>query len=151
VRIEDALLQVFEGLAERPNQSPDPDRASRGDIAAWCGIRNLERIEDWRVPADQYRHAGNVACSRSGQQPDPPWVVVARYELPNGDRAVMAHEVAAEEFQAAYGLTDGEAEALALHRAGWTARDLVDDWEVKEVHTADAPELLQEATEKARA
>lgn len=143
MRIEDAVYTVIEKIAERPNQEPDPARTDREEVADWCGIRNLGRVPDWRVPLDQYRVAESIACSQTAKQPDPPWVVVARYERPDGTRAVLCHEAYADALRNAHDLTKPESEALALHHAGWTARDLAHDWESH--HSVEAEELLADA------
>jgi hypothetical protein len=143
--IEDTVLAVIDSLKPERQTAPEPQHATVEDIAEWCGIRNVERIPEWRVPVDQYRHAGSVACSRTGRQPDPPWVVVARYELLDGTRAVMTADRYAEELQAAYGLEQGEAVVLARHRAGWTARDLRQDWPADGHDHTKAEQLLEDA------
>jgi len=125
---------------------PDPQTAERDEIAEWCGIRHPGTLPDERVPVEIYRSGGVVTCERSGQQPDPPWIVVANYELPDGRSAVLCHDACAEVLADAYGLEEGEALVLTLHRAGWTAQDIADDWQPKGYHAADAPELLSSAT-----
>lgn len=124
---------------------PDPETADRDEIATWCGIRNPRAIPEARVPVEAYRDGGLVACDRTGQEPDPPWIVVANYELPDGSAAVLAADAYAAVLAEAYGLDDGPAECLALHRAGWTAQDVASDAQPTGWHVADAPDLLAEA------
>jgi hypothetical protein len=116
----DALRSLLDSFS--PDDPPDPDDASPEEIAAYCGIVP-ETAPPHTVPVERYRAHGQVWCSQSGRVPDPPFRVVARYQLPDGDRKILAHDSYAEILADHHALEETEAVALALHRAGWLAPD----------------------------
>lgn len=143
----DTVLDRLRALG--PDEPPDPAEATREDVAEYCGIERPAVAPDYAVPFEDYQVQGEVYCERTGRQPDPPWVVVARYELPDGDREVLSHEAYAEVLPDAHDLADEEAEALALHRAGWLEADLVQEFSPLGHHAVEADDVLQRALEKA--
>ncbi len=129
---------------------PDPETADRAAIAEWCGVRNPQTVPDGRVPVDSFRENGIVVCEQTGEQPDPPWVIVANYELPDGDDALLTHTAYADVLANRYGLDRGPARAYALREAGWTARDIRQDyhgerWNVNKAgeHIATAVDVIE--------
>lgn len=127
----------------RGKENPDQP-ATREEVAGALGIRHPEVLEDWQVPVELYREQdGTVTCTRSGRPPDPPRVIVARYQLPDGEKRVLASQEYADILQWHYPLDEDEADALARHRAGWDALDLEETMST----VADLGDILASAKE----
>lgn len=71
------------------------DEASAEELAEWCGI-DFKATDSKLIPVQQYQQTGFVASAESGAEPDPPHVVVANYELPDGSRRVLTSDEYAE-------------------------------------------------------
>lgn len=108
--------------------------ATVAEIAEKCGVE-LERVEPARVPVEQYREQGRVACRECGQVADPPFIVVARFE----DEAPRCHECFARWLP----IDEPEAEVMALAAAGWGVPELQQEFSPLGRHASDAPELLR--------
>lgn len=66
-----------------------------------------------------------------------------------GEREVLSDEAYAEVLADTHDLADEEAEALALHRAGWLEADLVQEFSPLGHHVVEADDVLKRALEKA--
>lgn len=114
-------------------------QATVSEIADHCGIEPSGTEIDL-VPVRQYRERGRVDCADCGEQPDPPWLVVAAFD----DEKARCHECYALDLP----LPDDESEVYALYQAGWRVKELQQQFSPLGRRKSDAPELLRAAQEK---
>lgn len=137
------VLEIFNAILDKYRRKSSKKQPSRIEVAKTVGIRNPYSIDESVIPMENYiEKNGSVTCERTNQSPDPPETVIARYTLPTGDKEIITHRVYAKVLKNYYNLDDGEAEVLALHRAGWDIEDLTD------IVTRDPAEILSSAKTK---
>lgn len=98
---------------------PDPDDATPEGVAEYCGIK-YDRAPVDLVPLQEYQETGTVRCDACGQQPDPPWVIVAKWDA----GPPICDECLGPELALNVGLKEEPTTAWLYARAGWTAREI---------------------------
>ena len=122
------LLDIFDVLNYVPSSQTTESTEklpSKIEVAQAVGIRNPYSIAEWVTPREQYRDQNKtLICNRTGTRPDPPQTVIARYELPDETKEILAHQTHATILQQEYPLHANEARVLSRHLAGWKVDDL---------------------------